>query len=495
MIGDMFQKNKIVIAYEKNGEEESRKSWGSDFQYFLSVLLNQILGQKPDLLYLNPHAKGMDTHVDEAMIFLALLTDASRVNESLLGMCDRFAKRMQSQNQLNPGGKYSFMKIHSLPMKNLQALSFAAPISPYNFYDIDTLTAKPRTFDPRIGSSTQRSYWLKLSDVCYDISYMLRCVAGEVEEETSVRRTVYMSAVANDMMPVRDRLNRELTQRGYKVLPGTALPSNSSDIEQVTQKDLEKCVLSIHLIGESYGAILSDRDLSVVALQDEIAHRHTLSVIEARKLDSSLPSFHRLIWLDPDIENIDEMQRIFIEDLKTEAATIEEAEVMEVPLSEFMLIIRNNLARQQVVLPSFSIEDEPDESEHSVYLMHDLTDKHEVESLASLLIDEGLKIKSLSNEGSPAGLRYEHQEHLKTCSACIIYVKKAHLQWFASRLQDLFKAPAFDRKSPMRARAVLFERKIDFDISPLKEYITIINGEQGISSSNLGPFIQAVKNG
>ena len=489
----MSYRAKIVLAYDKSSGSEEQRSWETNFQYFLSVLLSQVLGEAPDLVHLDPNDGSSSQHIDEASVFIAILTESFRMNDALTRMCNQFGDRAQSKNQLNVGGRYSFIKIHMRPMKNLQALSFAAPISAYDFYDIDRLTGGPRTFDQRIGSPTQRYYWLKLSDVCYDISYILRCLSGEAEEESSSRRTVYMAAVAGDMKTTRDRINRELTQRGYRVLPSQALPSNASDIRQAMQRDLQESVLSIHLIGELYGATLPGEDMSIVALHNQAAHQHTLSVIEQRTQDTSRPSFRRLIWLNPDIEHLDEQQRIFIENLKTEAATIEEAEVVEVPFPEFMFIVRDSLAKQQVTLPSFDMGGGSLDDQHSVYLMHDYRDKSAVESLAGLLIDEGLQVKVLSHEGSPAELRYEHQEYLRTCVGCIIYMKKMRAQWFGSRLQDLFKAPAFGRSVPMRARAILFDCQVDFDVTPLQEYVTVINGAQGISLSTLGPFIEAIK--
>lgn len=485
---------KIVLAFDQRTEQEGKKSWKANFQYFLSMLLSQVLGYKPNLVRLDPNDGHAEQHVNEAVIFIAILSESFRTDDFLINMCNQFADSVQAKNRLNVGGKSSFFKIHALPMKNLKALSFADTISSYDFYDVDKLTAKPRTFDQRIGSATQHYYWLKLSDVCYNISYILRCLAGEIEEETSARRTVYIADVAGDMITMRDRISRELMQRGYRVLPNKARAHRAADIRAAMQQDLQESVLAVHLIGELYGATVLDGETSIVSLHDQIAHQHTLSVIEQRKQDPQLPPFRRLIWLNPEIEHLDELQRIFIENLKTEASTIEEAEVVEVSFAEFMFIVRDTLAKQQVMLPAFDLQRNKTSDQDFVYVMHDYRDKSAVASLVTLLIDEGLRVKALSRDGSPAELRYEHQEHLRTCSGCIIYMKKMRVQWFGSRLQDLFKSPAFGRKEPIRAKAILFDCSVDFDTTPLQEYATVINGMQGISLSTLGPFIQDVKN-
>ena len=490
MSGDV----KIVLAYVGGEQmlEQEQKPWVRTFQYLFSVLLSQVLGKKPNVVVLDIESEGAEREVDEAAAFVALMDESYLRHSFLVELSNRFCERMRNQKRLHMSGRHSFFKIIRRPLRSSAALSFAALIPGYNFYDTDALTGDLRTFDQRVGSSTQQAYWLKLSDVCYDLAYVLSNLSGQVEERYAKKQTVYLASVGNDMVPARDLLKRELMRRGYRVLPELSFPSRAVDIERFTNQDLQRCALSIHLVGEDYGQMISGEEESIVSLQNKIAHAHTLSVLEQRKQDRNVFPFHRLIWLDPDIENVSETQRIFIENLKSEAATIEEAEVMEVPLQEFKLIVRENLARYQAIKRDTGIEEANDHHNY-VYLIHDVRDKDEVAPLASLLIDEGLELLVLSNEGTPAELRYEHQDHLRRCHGSIIYMKKASLQWLGSRIQDLFKAPAFGRQKPMRARAILFEAEVKFDFGSLKEHITILNGGGGISSATLQPFIHAIK--
>ena len=489
----MLKNTNIVLVHVDELDEvsEEKKTWVTHFQYFLSTLLSQILGQKPSIHTITPSSVDLGRKVDQAAAFIAIINEQYFRSDVLLELSNRFEQRMKDKKMLYVEGRCSFFKIMQSSIRTPRAVSFMSPILPYNFYDKDPLTAKLRVFNPRTGSPTQRAYWLKLSDICYDLSYVLRRFSGEIEERYTKRRTVHLAAVGSDMITTRDMVRRELLQRSYRVLPERSLPPQVSDIERATSEDLGRSVLSIHLVGEDYGQLLPGEEMSLVAFQNKIAHAHTLSVLEQRKHNKKVPSFHRLIWLDPSIENVSETQQIFIEDLKSEAATIEEAEVMEVSIEEFKLIVRNNLAKQQAV--SYSSSEEDSDLHSYVYLMHDERDQEFVAPLAGMLIDEGLEVMVLSNEGSPAELRYEHQDYLRRCHGSIIYVKEASMQWFSSRLQDLFKAPAFGRKQPIRAKAAVFERQVDFDLTPLKKHIAVLNGGGGISLDILRPFIRAIK--
>ena len=122
-------------------------------------------------------------------------------------------------------------------------------------------------------------------------------------------------------------MKRELLRHGYKVFPNHSLPKEAGALESMVKDDLSKCCLSIHLIGEDYGYKPKGSELSVVDLQNQIAAKHTRDVAEFNEKSENKEKFSRLIWLSPDLKNVSERQKIFIEDLKSDAASLEEAEV------------------------------------------------------------------------------------------------------------------------------------------------------------------------
>ena len=483
----MISEYKIVIARSsKQGKEDK---WEKNFHYLFSILLAQLLGEKPEVILIDEQSTDAEQQIDEATILLLLLKEESRSHSKLLDLCDRFYQRVHAQNNFFVGGRCTFLKVKQQLAMTPKRIDFAAQIPSYEFCDIDKLTGQHRTFDPRIGSPLQRVYWLKLSDVCYDTAFLLKDLSKKQKPQFSKDRTVYMAAVGRDMVLIRDVLRRELIQRGYRILPEHNLPLSAAHIEQVTKEDLQQCVLSIHLIGEDYAKLVADTDYSISYLQDKIAHEYALLVRNKRQKNPKELPFHRLIWVDPHVESLTENQQVFIENLRSEAATIEEAEVMEIPFGEFRFIVLENLRKVLPTLPITPLTEEKSQNT-SVYLMYDRADHDSVTALASVLIDEGLEVLALSNEGEPSALRYEHQEHLRRCDASIIYIKDANEQWLNAKLQDLFKSPAFGRTHPIRVKAVFSARKVPFDLQSLKEYITVINGQEAPSGTSLRPFLE-----
>ena len=483
----MTSEYKIVVARSSSRGQEDK--WEKNFQYLFSMLLTQLLGAKPKITCINEQSTDAEQQIDEAAILLLLLKEESASHHQLLALCERFYQRVHEKNHFCISGRYTFFKVKQNLANTPNRLNFASQVPAYEFCDIDKLTGKPRTFDPRIGSPQQHAYWFKLSDVCYDVAFLLKDFAKKRNTQFPKERTIYMATVGRDMVLIRDILRRELIQRGYRVLPERNLPLSTSHIEAATKEDLQQCVLSIHLIGEDYGKLVTDEEYSAAYFQDKIAHEYALTVKKSREQNPKELSFRRLIWVDPHVESLTENQQVFIENLRNEAATIEEAEVMEIPFGEFRFIVLENLQKVLPIRTSNPLTTEKSKG-NSVYLMYDQADHDAVTALASVLIDEGLEVLALSNEGAPSELRYEHQEHLRKCDASIIYIKEANEQWFNAKLQDLFKSPAFGRTHPIRVKAVFSARKNPFDLRSLKEYITVINGEEAPSGLSLRPFFE-----
>ena len=93
-------------------------------------------------------------------------------------------------------------------------------------------------------------------------------------------RTVYLASTGVDILIQRDIIKRELLRHGYRVLPEQSLPKEAKLLEAMVKSDLEKCRLSIHLIGEDYGYKPKGADLSIVDIQNKIASEYVLKVIE-----------------------------------------------------------------------------------------------------------------------------------------------------------------------------------------------------------------------
>ncbi|WP_424961095.1 hypothetical protein [Ekhidna sp.] len=215
--------------------------------------------------------------------------------------------------------------------------------------------------------------------------------------------------------------------------------------------------------------------------------------------DGEKKLFSRLIWVSPDLKNVTERQKIFIEDLKSDAAALEEAEVLQIQLQELKTIIREELVtggRFNVRRDIKGFDDKkPDEKTKMIYLIADKRDVDDIEDMQSYLKNQGFNVVSPSYEGDLVDLRYIHQENLRRCDASIIYFGQATEDWIKTKLQDLLKAPGFGREKPLTAKAVYFKGQKDVDMEHYKKNNAMVLGNNGgsFSPDHLKPFLTKIE--
>ena len=98
---------------------------------------------------------------------------------------------------------------------------------------------------------------------------------------------MYLAECSYDRKPQRELIEGELKRLGYPVLPDRRLPTDEAEYVAAVESLLARCALSIHLVGENYGAVPDGpTEKSVGILQNELA--------VARCRSGALK---RLIWL------------------------------------------------------------------------------------------------------------------------------------------------------------------------------------------------------
>ena len=255
----------------------------------------------------------------------------------------------------------------------------------------------------------------------------------------------------------------------------------------------------IKALNFDYSGPIDGHDISIIDLQNELAHEYTGIMLKENAKNDLKKSFGRLIWLSPDIKNITERQKIFIENIKTEAALYNETEVLEIDLEEMKSIIieeiesggRFNTKHREIngyVAPS------REDLSKIIYLIYDRDDKEESQKILKLLQKAHFRVVQPIFEGELMDVRYIHQENLKRCDGVIIYYGKTSDAWIKTKLQDVRKAPGFGRSKPLRAKAVYLEGEKTIDLAFILNQKTMILGNKGpFKSVYLDSFLALFK--
>lgn len=493
----MNLETEILLTYHTNDDEPiegSTKGWVANFNRFLSTLLEQISGQKPVIRLVNENEVDLEAY-SNATVLISLISKSFLIDKNLVAGVHEFGGTARKKDDLVIDGLSRFFKVIKYPLDVDELLPEYSNILTYDFYQIDPLTGEPQEFRRFFGNDAERSYWMKLVDMAYDIYQIQNRISEESkvieEENTDKEKTIYLANSGVDMIIQRDIVKRELLRHGYKVFPNHSLPKEVGALESMVKDDLSKCCLSIHLIGEDYGYKPKGSDLSVVDLQNQIAAKHTLDVLEFNEKSEVKDKFSRLIWLSPDLKNVSERQKIFIEDLKSDAAALDEAEVLQIQLQELKSIIREELVTGgRFKTREVKLAQEITETNGTVvYVMFDRLDRDKVKPILEYMTKKGLHVVTSLYDGDLIDLRYLHQENLRRCDGTFIYYGGSSKEWIKTKLQDILKAPGFGRVKSMRVNAVYLEDKSKFDENNIKTNDAMILGDGDFKPDSIESFL------
>ena len=210
---------------------------------------------------------------------------------------------------------------------------------PYEFFERDPQTGRLREFDEAFGITALQRFHERVYDVAYDISHLLKYLGDPAHrsgKRTANPKTIFLAATTSDLEPQRDQLRRELIELGHTVIPKQPLPLVASELVAVVQGCLEQANIAIHFVGEYFGLVPEATDLSMVALQNQVA---------ARFCENS--SLRRLIWIPKGLEPRDARQSSFIRQLQADPRTVTGAELIADTLENLKVLLRTRWEREQ----------------------------------------------------------------------------------------------------------------------------------------------------
>ena len=316
---------------------------------------------------------------------------------------------------------------------------------PYEFFERDPVIGRLREFDEAFGNTALQRFHERVYDVAYDISQVLKYLgdpAHSGEKRTANPKTIFLAATTSDLEPQRDHLRRELVELGHTVVPKQPLPLVASELVAVVQSCLAQADVAIHFVGEHFGLVPEATDLSMVALQNQVA---------ARFCDNS--ALKRLIWIPKGLEPRDDRQTSFIRLLESDPRTVTGAELIADTLENLKVLLRTRWEREQAE------RDKPPPKPTTggaprVYLICDQQDEAALEPLEDLFYDQGIEVSLPGFEAEESEVQQIHIQNLRDCDAALIYYGAAGMHWVDFKIRDLQKAAGYRDSRPIPKSAV-----------------------------------------
>jgi len=323
-----------------------------------------------------------------------------------------------------------------------------SPLFGFEFFELDSQTGRVREFDETFGPLLKQRFFERVYDLAYDTCQLLRTMqqvrakGPAAAEPNRNRQWVYLATTTSDVQDERDRIRRELLERGHMVLPDAPLPMLLRDVEATVLKCLEKCTIAIHLLGQHYGVTPEDSSESIPALQLRLSAEQTVR-----------PQLQRLIWLEGNGPIADQRQQAFVLRVQEDPALHHRAEIIEGNL---------NLLKKDLIRRLSPPEEKPKAlaslkataGAPKLYLICDPRDEPQVEALEDYLFDQGLEVRTPAFDGGDADAAALHQDNLLSCDAVLVYYGTAPRAWVDIKLRELLKAAGYGRQRPIAVQAI-----------------------------------------
>ena len=390
---------------------------------------------------------------------------------------EEFISRAEAGLGMQVGAKSRVFKVMKTPVPLNEQPQLLQSVLGYEFYEESLVDHRVREYLLNPDPEERWKFYARVDDLAQDIAGLLEDLARnhrQAGEGPASGHTIYLAESASDVAVHRDNVKRELERRGHRVLPQRTLPLAVEDLTAAVNQDLARSALSIHLLGDRYGARPEEEERSIPHVQIDLAN--------ALAVKGGLT---QLIWLPEALDTTDAAQASLV--ARLEAADIGSGvEIVRSPLEAFKAYVFD------LMRPSPSPSRSPAVTPQAtrVYLVHDRADREAVGVLQAELERLGLVVILPLGEGSEAEAREVHEASMVLSDAVIIFYGTTSEHWLRMRLFDIVKASGWGRSVPFRAKAVWVAEPV----TPLKAtYSTdealVLDGTAAPVAVALEPFL------
>jgi hypothetical protein len=442
----------VLISYAHIDDQallDGEKGWVSTLHRLLEIRVGQLRGQVPKI-WRDPKLQGNDYFADtilERLPKIAALVSVLSPRYVQSEWCNRelkeFWRLAQQSGGVRVADKGRIFKVVKTPVEQERLPEEVQPMLGYEFFTYDPQSGRPRELGPAGDAATDRAFLTKLDDLAYDIAQLLTALeknGGATATPGPSKGAVFLAETSFELREEREAIRRDLVRNGYEVLPDRPLPLVAPELDAVCNEQLQRCRLSIHLIGRNYGVIPEGGVHSLPERQQALA--------SARGAAHGLTS---IIWIAPELEVEDERQRKFIEHLQTDPVVHATAELLQIPIEDVKTILYRKLAPPPAVETVHG--DNPLDLKR-IYLLCDQDDLEATAPLADFLFGLGYEVILPIFDEDETQTRIEHEESLKSAHGVLLYYGAGSELWLRRKLREMQKSAGLGRDKPWLARAI-----------------------------------------
>jgi hypothetical protein len=486
--------NDIFISYAQLDNEPlspDEDGWVSRFHASLARHLNPRLGA-PARIWRDDSLQGNDVfpaEIVEQLSGTALLVSVLSPRYIRSDWCARelreFCERAEASGGVVVNNKARVFKVILLPVDTQDGLPpVVKDTIGYEFFTSED--GAPFELD----DPTAVAYKQRVGKLAWEIKELLKSLetdSGDSAEfvEAPAETTVYLAHCSYDQQENREALETELRRLGYAVLPDRELPGTEPEYVAAVESLLERCTLSVHLVGTKYGAVpTGPTERSVVVLQNDLAVRKSKS-----------GGLSRVIWLPEGTESEHERQQAFIEALHEDAEAQFGADLITADFEALKTLIHatlRKLAKPEAQQP----EGRPVASGVPlIYMICTEKDRKATVPARKYLRAQGFEVELPAFEGDATAIRDAHRQLMSECDAVLLYYGVGDEAWKRTVDSDLRKMAGYERAKPLLANYTYLADPVTGDKDELIELEEpdLIDGIGEFSEAGLDAFLHAIR--
>lgn len=489
----------VVITYANLDDQpviSGRMGWVSQLHQNLQVRVAQLSGKQvrvvkqPDVSDSQEIEAAVLERVPQAKTVVSVLSPPFAKAKGCHRIVNRFWSTAGEARPSTENPRSRLLNVIKAPVDETEIpqeiRSLYAGLVPYEFFERDPVTGRLREFDEVFGDAAVQRFHERVYDVAYDIAQVLKYLGDESQpagKRTTHPKTIFLAATTSDLDSQRDQLRRELVELGHDVIPKQPLPLVASELVSVVKNCLEEADIAIHFVGEHFGLVPEATELSVVALQNQIA---------AQFCGNS--SLRRLIWMPKGLRPRDERQAEFIHQLESEPASLTGAELIADTLENLKVLLRTRWEREQADAGKPEVS-AAGGSAPRVYLICDQQDEQAVEPLEDYFYSQGIEVSLPGFEADESEVQQIHISNLRDCDAVLIYYGAAGMHWVDFKIRDLQKAAGYRDSRPISVAAVYVGPPFNHRKERFKSVSVPVVRQAGetFDASSLSEFVASVR--
>ena len=466
--------------------------WVDTFKKFLTTLIGQLLQHEPKIITNHEVLDQNFNPLEKACVIIYLVSESYVLSDEFSKETKLLGLISNQKSMIRIDGKLRVFKVSKSYVAPEKFPPFIKELVSYDLFMYDPFTGVMKEFDMFFGQDAEKTYWMRLVDLSYDIynvinynqNHKLHLDQKQKKVSTLPEECIYLAETGNDLLIQKNIIRRELERHGYRVLPDNHLSTADADAIEIINADLHKCKLSIHLIGKYFvdeNASYKE-DVQLMKLQNQLAALYSMNKKEDK-------SFKRLLWLPDTMGYTDENQHSSMNALISNSDFMYGADILKNSIEEFKSLIKRELSSmREFDTPSYIVAESKLTANigKNIYLIVDAMDVAKIQPIVNYLKKNSFDVLIPLFEGDIMEMRAVHRANIEASDACLIFSDAVSEQWIKSKVLDIVKAPGLGKVKKQLLKGIVISSEKEIPDSYFKQYeFSVLHANEGSFNPDL----------